>query len=180
MNRIQTLLIILLVTVPLVVAGAGVAAFLLMRAGFGFLVWGVLPFLASLLAVAAISFLLSRAARPGGGGDEPPEGRRRMVYSPLPMEDHGREQEDLEAKVGELEQLADSLNEVPDEELVETLGEAVELLGEINARIEDRLDAAGEESREIGDLLGGVDFGPFDEALEEHEAGERATGEPGV
>ena len=98
----------------------------------------------------------------------------------MPMEDRGREQEELEAKVGELERIADSLNEVPDEELVDTLGEAVELLGEINARIEDRLDAAGEESREIGDLLGGVDFGPFDEALEEQEARERATGEPGV
>jgi hypothetical protein len=103
-----------------------------------------------------------------------------MVYSPLPMEDRGREQEELEAKVGELEKLTDSLNEVPDEELVETLGEAVELLTEINARIEDRLDAAGEESREIGDLLGEIHFGPFDEALEEHEARERTTGEPGV
>jgi hypothetical protein len=88
------------------------------------------------------------------------------------MEERGREQEDLEAKVGELEKLTDSLNEVPDEELVETL------ITEINARIENRLDAAGEESREIGDLLGGVDFGPFDEALEEHEARERT--EPGV
>ena len=106
------------------------------------------------------------------------EGAAGMVYSPLLMEDRGREQEDLEARVGKLERLADSLNEVPDEELVETLGEAVELLGEINARIEGRLEAAGEESREIGDLLGGVDFGPFDEALEEQEARERT--EPGV
>ena len=96
------------------------------------------------------------------------------------MEDRGREQEELEAKVGELEKLTDSLNEGPDEELVETLGEAVELLGEINARIESRLDAAGEESREIGDLLGEVDFGPFDEALGEYETRERSTGEPGV
>ena len=103
-----------------------------------------------------------------------------MVYSPSLMEDCGREQEDLQAKVGELEKLTDSLSEVPDEELVGTLSEAVELLGEINARIEDRLDAAGEESREIGNLLGGVDFGPFDEALEEHEARERTTGEPGA
>ena len=106
------------------------------------------------------------------------EGAAGMVYSPLLMEDRGREQEDLEARVGKLERLADSLNEVPDEELVETLGEAVELLGEINARIEGRLEAAGEESREIGDLLGGVDFGPFDEALEEQEARERT--EPGA
>ena len=115
-----------------------------------------------------------------GTGLRKAEGAGGMVYSPLPMEERGREQEDLEAKVGELEKLADSLNEVPDEELVETLGEAVELLTEINARIEDRLDAAGEESREIGDLLGEIHFGPFDEALEEHEARERTTGEPGV
>jgi hypothetical protein len=77
MNRLrpETLLFVLLGTVPLVVAGAGVAAFLLMRAGFGFLVWGVVPFVASLLAVAALSFALSRAARVGR--DESPEGRRR-------------------------------------------------------------------------------------------------------
>jgi hypothetical protein len=78
MNRMQpqTLLFVLLGTVPLVVAGAGVAAFLLMRAGFGFLVWGVLPFVASLLAVAAISFALSRAARADRGRDTSSEGRR--------------------------------------------------------------------------------------------------------
>ena len=102
-----------------------------------------------------------------------------MVYSPLLMEDRRREQEDLEAKVGELEKLTDSMDEVSDEELVDTLGEAVELLAEINEHIENRLEAAGEESREIGDLLGRVDFGPFDAALEEHEARERATGDPG-
>ncbi len=77
MNRMhpQTLLFVLLGSVPLVVAGAGVAAFLLMRAGFGFLLWGVVPFAASLVAVAAISYLLSRAARAGRGGSS--EGRRR-------------------------------------------------------------------------------------------------------
>jgi hypothetical protein len=79
MNRMQpqTLLIVLLGAVPLVVAGAGVAAFLLMRAGFGFLVWGVVPFVASLLVVAAISFALSRAARMDRDGDDSSEGRRR-------------------------------------------------------------------------------------------------------
>ncbi len=106
-----------------------------------------------------------------------------MVYSPSVMEDRGKEQDEisgLEAKVGELEKLTDSLEEVPDEELVGTLDEAVELLAEINTRIEKRLDAAGEESREIGDLLGQVDFGPFDEALEDHESRERTIGEPGA
>jgi phosphoglycerate-specific signal transduction histidine kinase len=99
------------------------------------------------------------------------------------MEDRGMQQDDLaglEQKVGELEKLTDSLDDVPEEELVGTLGEAVELLAEINAGIEARLDNAGEESREIGALLGQVDFGPFDEAMEEHEQRERTTGEPGA
>ena len=106
-----------------------------------------------------------------------------MVYSPGLMEDRGRQQDDLgglEEKVGELEKLTDSIDDVPEEELVGTLGAAVELLAEINAGIEARLDAAGDESREIGALLGQVDFGPFDEAMEDHEKRERTTGEPGA
>jgi hypothetical protein len=98
------------------------------------------------------------------------------------MEDREKEQdnvEGLEEKVGELEKLTDSLDDVPDEELVGTLNEAVELLTEINARLGARLATAGNESREIGALLGQVDFGPFDEALEDHERRERTTGEPG-
>jgi hypothetical protein len=66
----QTLLFVLLGTVPLVVAGAGVAAFLLMRAGYSVLVWAVVPFVGSLLIVAALAFVLSRAARAGRGQDE--------------------------------------------------------------------------------------------------------------
>ena len=75
----QTLLFVLLGTVPLVVAGAGVAAFLLMRAGYGVLVWAVLPFVASLLLVATLAFVLSRAAGGHRGQDEraSSEGRRR-------------------------------------------------------------------------------------------------------
>jgi membrane protein implicated in regulation of membrane protease activity len=65
----QTLLFVLLGAVPVVVACAGVSAFLLMRAGYGVVVWAVLPFVASLLAVAAIAFLLSRAARSDRGQD---------------------------------------------------------------------------------------------------------------
>ena len=106
-----------------------------------------------------------------------------MVYSPRLMEDRERQHDDLgdlEEKVDELEKLTDSLDDVPEEELVETLGAAVELLAEINAGIEGRLDAAGHESREIGELLGQVDFGPFDGAMEEHEKRERTTGEPGA
>lgn len=104
------------------------------------------------------------------------------MYSPGPMEDRGKapDTEGLEKKVGELEKLTDSLGDVPDEELVGALNQAVGLLAEINERIEARLDAAGEESREIGGLLGQMDFGPFDEALEDHERRERTTGEQGV
>ena len=86
---------------------------------------------------------------------------------------------ELEEKVGELERIADSLAAVPDEELLGTLNAAVELLTEINTGIEARLDAAGTESREIGGLLDGVAFGPFDEALADLERRERAPGEPG-
>ena len=105
------------------------------------------------------------------------------MYSPQPMEDREKQRQDLgalEEKVDELEKLTDSLDDVPEEELVGTLGEAVELLAEINAGIEARLDTAGEESREVGGLLGQVDFGPFDEAMEDHEQRERTTGEPGA
>ncbi len=81
MNRMhpQTLLFVLLGTVPLVVSGSGLAAFLLMRAGYGLLVWAVLPFFVSLLLVAALAFALSRAAggRQAQGERRPPEGRSR-------------------------------------------------------------------------------------------------------
>jgi hypothetical protein len=86
--------------------------------------------------------------------------------------------QELDEKVVELERLADSLGGVPDEELVESLNAAVELLGEINAGIEAWLDAAGAESQEIGGILEGVDFGPFDEALKDVERRERTSGEP--
>lgn len=102
-----------------------------------------------------------------------------MVYSPRPMEDRTREMEELGAKVEELERLAGSLGDVPDEDLADALAEAVRVLGEINARLEARVEAAGEESREADSLLSGVDFGPFDEALEDLERRERGAGEPG-
>lgn len=92
----------------------------------------------------------------------------------------GRGSENLEGRVGELEAIADSLGEVPDDELVETLDRAVGLLGEINARIESGLDEAAGETRELGGLLGGVSFGPFDETLEELEKREREPDGPGA
>jgi hypothetical protein len=105
-----------------------------------------------------------------------------MMYSPEPMKD--REQTPdivgLEGKVGELERLADSLDGVPDEELVGTLDRTVELLREINTGIETELDAADRESREIGEIVEGLDLRPFDEALEEIERQERNAGETGA
>ena len=101
-----------------------------------------------------------------------------MMYSPGPMEDRGErpEIENLEEKVGELERIADSLGGVPDEDLAGTLDEAVKLLGEINARLEAGIGAAEEGSREAGALLEGIDFGPFDDALETLERQEQAGG----
>ncbi len=87
--------------------------------------------------------------------------------------------EELKVRVDEIERLAGTLGDVPDEELADTLAEAVRVLAEINARIEARVEAAGEESREADSLLSGVDFGPFDEALEDLERRERGAGEPG-
>ena len=100
-----------------------------------------------------------------------------MMYSPDPMEDR-REASDLEKKVGELERIADALGGVPDEELVGTLNRAVELLREINTRIEAELDATEGESREVGEIVEGLDLGPFDEAIAEIERQERDAGEP--
>ncbi len=85
---------------------------------------------------------------------------------------------ELEEKVGELERLADALGGVPDEELVGTLNRAVELLREINARLEANLEDATDESREIGAIIDGLDLGPFDEALGDLERQERDAGEP--
>lgn len=84
----------------------------------------------------------------------------------------------LEKKVGELERLADTLDSVPDEELVGVLGRAVKLLREINTGIETELDDADRESQEIGELIEGLDLGPFDEALDELERRERDSGTP--
>ena len=82
MNRMrpQTLLFVLMGTVPLVVAIAGVVAFLLMRSGYGVLVWAVLPFLTSMLVIAALGAFLGRAASRRRGperGGTSPDGRSR-------------------------------------------------------------------------------------------------------
>jgi hypothetical protein len=106
----------------------------------------------------------------------------RMMYSPGPMENsgHAPDMERLESKVDELERLTDSLGNVPDEEVVDVLSHAVGLLREINAGIEAGLQYAREGSREMDEILARVNFGPFDEALEEIEEQERSAGEPGT
>ena len=68
----KTLLFILLGAVPLVVLGAGVVSFVLLRAGYGLLVGGVAPFVVSLLLAAALGALLGRAA----SGRRGPQSRR--------------------------------------------------------------------------------------------------------
>ncbi len=68
------LLFILIGAVLLLVllgGGAGVASFLLLRAGYGFLVWGLLPLLALLLVAFVLGAILWWAA----GGTLPGIGR---------------------------------------------------------------------------------------------------------
>jgi hypothetical protein len=62
----KTMLFVLLGAVPLVVAGTGVISFLLLRAGYGFVVGALVPLAVSLLLVAVLGAILGRAA--GGRG----------------------------------------------------------------------------------------------------------------
>jgi len=57
--------------------GAGVVSFLLLRAGYGFPIWGLLPFLALLLIALVLGALLwwvAGGARPGGPEERPRRG----------------------------------------------------------------------------------------------------------
>ena len=69
MNHQMKLLYTLIAVIPLVVAGAGLAAYLLLRAGYGPLVWGVLPFLVMLALAGVIGAVLGRAATNRRGSD---------------------------------------------------------------------------------------------------------------
>lgn len=62
---------------------AGVVSFLLMRAGYGFVVWGILPFLALLLVALVLGAIVWRAA----GGALPGIGRRDRTEE-KPSEEH--------------------------------------------------------------------------------------------
>lgn len=79
MNDPMKLLYVLLGVIPVLVAGAGAAAFLLLRAGYGPLVWGVLPFVVMLLLAGSIGALIGRSATTRGGqrGERPPRESRK-------------------------------------------------------------------------------------------------------
>jgi hypothetical protein len=66
----KRMLFVLIGVVPLVVAGAGVASFLLLRAGYGLVVGALLPFALSLLLVAILGAALGRAAGRTRGRDD--------------------------------------------------------------------------------------------------------------
>lgn len=85
--------------------------------------------------------------------------------------------EGIEERIGELERIADTLDSVPEDEVVEVLDRAVSLLGEINAGMEAALRSAGEEERRIEDILDRVDLGPFDRMMVELEGREENSGE---
>lgn len=57
-----TLLLVLVCAVPLVVGAAGLASFLLLRAGYGYVVGGGLPLLACLLIAGVLGALLGGVA----------------------------------------------------------------------------------------------------------------------
>ncbi len=78
------LLYLLLGVVPLLVGGAGLASYLLLRAGYGFLVWGLLPLGALLLLASGLGAGLGAAA----GGNLP--GPRRKEEKPHGEAPRGR------------------------------------------------------------------------------------------
>ena len=85
----------------------------------------------------------------------------------------------LEERLAELERLAEELEGVPDEEVVNTLDRAVALLAEVNARIEAGLSSAEGDTQELGALLERVDFGPFDAALDDLQGPSELERPPG-
>jgi predicted phage tail protein len=69
--RPRTLLFVMVSVVPVIVALAFVVAVLLQRAGFGWVVWALLPFAASMVVIGVLGVLLGRAAT-----RSTPDGRR--------------------------------------------------------------------------------------------------------
>ena len=64
----RTLLLLFMAVVPVIVGLALLAAVLLQRAGFGLVVWALVPFIVSMLLIAGLGVVLGRAAaRPQDG-----------------------------------------------------------------------------------------------------------------
>ena len=57
-----TLLLILILAIPLAVAVMGAVSLLLLQAGYGILVWAVLPFAGLVLLTGGLGLVLGRAA----------------------------------------------------------------------------------------------------------------------
>jgi hypothetical protein len=85
----------------------------------------------------------------------------------------------MEARLDELEKIAASLGDVPDEEVAGTLERTVALLREINTGIEARMRIAGEDAEKAGELLEGIDLTAFDDAMRDLAPMEPATPRPG-
>lgn len=67
----MAMLFALIGAVPLLAGGAGLAGLLLQRAGFGIVVWGLVPLFGLLGAVLVLGAVLGKAAggRPDGSGE---------------------------------------------------------------------------------------------------------------
>ncbi len=68
--RPRTLLFLMISVVPVIVALAFVVAVLLQRAGFGWVVWALLPFAVSMVVVGGLGVLFGRAATRGTQGGQ--------------------------------------------------------------------------------------------------------------
>lgn len=66
--RPRTLLLVMISVVPVIVALAFVVAVLLQNAGFGWVVWALLPFAVSMVVIGVLGVLLGRAATRGTQG----------------------------------------------------------------------------------------------------------------
>jgi hypothetical protein len=62
MGGARILLLLFMAVVPVIVGLALLAAVLLQRAGFGLVVWALVPFVVSMLLIAGLGVVLGRAA----------------------------------------------------------------------------------------------------------------------
>ena len=74
--RPRTLLLVLILAVPVIVGLALFVAVLLQRAGFGLVVWALLPFVVSMGLIAGLGVVLGRAAVRSSGGSSGGQSRK--------------------------------------------------------------------------------------------------------